>query len=616
MVLSVTEFSHSCIDISTCLRYARACYQYAHYSECVDWCEMLAKQDNQSMVKCLLGKANFHIYQQMQFELRKHLRLQFQFTPKYQEMHRKCYQLARSTIDLLGTALDENLLIQSDELKMLDLAMLDYIMEAKGGHNRCLLCLKKAKLRKSHYFPKSLLESFCRGVPTPENLKILRSATDHHSLDKSPRQMVYSMFCSNCENILSKHGETQFQPQFFNQIYNTCDPAQPAAEQSIKYEEWLYHFCIGIIFRGLAVYHDQSFFNSDVVYKLFQKCRQCLLNVGLQSPSHSTITSTASDQVQPQVAILINPIKEGLEDFQYGSMRKVLNSPLYYLNVAGPLDREKRSRPPQLHCFVVHFGVINIVAPLNSAECEKLPSKCFINSKGGVFLVPADEKRREKIPKGIWKVFQVLAVQSEEEMLVKPAKAAKDYEQKKLREPNKEVQELFQLVESRTKAVQALGTPVHILPSPIPEVPKVLDFLPDQFLVSPKHEPSSVHLPPGHAILVHRNFSLGNDVGETLFLAVGKGGQYSLEKPYLIYHRYEPGLQIHTAFFVSPADLVAHEFLPSERPKDLMERVEWEIIQNVRSVCHVVLPQVLGEKGIVNCTSLLKRIQCHAQALR
>ena len=532
-------------------------------------------------------------------------------------MHRKCYQLARSTIDVLGTALDSNLLdplLQGDELKMLDMAMLDYIMEAKGGHDRCLLCLKKARLRKSHYFPRSLLESFCRGVPTPENLKILRS--DCRSLDKSPKQMVHSMFCSSCENLLSKHGETQFQPQFFNQIYDTRDPARPAAEQSITYGEWLYHFCIGIIFRGLAVHHDQSFFNSDVVYKLFRKCRQCLLNIGLQSPSDSTATSAASDQQQPEVAILVNPTRESSEDFRYGSMRKVLNSPLYYLNVAGPLDSDKRSRPPQMHCFVVHFGVINIVAPLNRAECEALPRECFINSKGGVFLVPADGNRREKIPKGIWRVFQVLAVQSEEEMLVKPAKAAKDYEQKKLREPNEELQELFQLVESRAQAVQALGTPVHVLPSPIPEAPKVIDFLPDKFLVSPKHDPSSVHLPPDHTILVHRNFSLGNDVGETLFLAVGKGGQYSLEKPYLIYHRHEPGLQLHTGFFVSPVDLVAHEFLPSECPKDLMERVEWEIIENVRAVCHVVLPQVLSEKGIVNCTSLLKRIQCHAQTLR
>ena len=36
--------------------------------------------------------------------------------------------------------------------------------------------------------------------------------------------------------------------------------------------------------------------------------------------------------------------------------------------------------------------------------------------------------------------------------------------------------------------------------------------------------------------------------------------------------------------------------------------IEFDVVENFRSVCHIQLSEILGEKGIANCMSLLKRI--------
>lgn len=605
-------------DVSRGLRFAKGCYLYGHYSECVSWCERLTKdlerQEDRNIANNLLGKANFQIYRKIQFQLKKMNQLQLQFSPEYQAQHKRCYEIAKSAIFSLGTALDQNFLdplSKEDERRMLDLALLDYITQARTDPGRCLLCLQKRKLCKSHYFPKAVLERFSRGVATPSDLKIFRPSAEYRGPSKSAKEMVYSMFCTKCENFLSTHGETQFRPQFFSQIYNEADPVQSTAEQEIEYGEWLYQFCLGIIFRGLAISYDEQFINCDKLYGLFQRCRELLRRITPKEFPH--LSSTPPDPIQ--IAILINPSEaRAAEDDQYPHMTKVLNSLLNYIYVQGPLDSDTISRPHKLHCFLVHFGMINILVPINVAECKAMSSEHFIDPKGGTYTVPADEDRGKKIPKGMWKSFQCQAVISEKEVIEWPEKLAKDIERKEYREPSEALQKLFRFVESNRKAMKAQGG--HILPSPIPDVVKVINFLPDQFLVRPSYDPSSVRLPPGHKILVHRNFELSKDIGETLFLAVGSQKPYSREKPYVIYHRYEPGLQLHTGFFVSPMDVVAQEFLVDTWPKMLKERGEWEVIENILSVCHAVLPQVFDEKGIVNCTSLLKRVQLHMETPR
>lgn len=597
---------------------AKGCYLYGHYLESVGWCERITKQtteqENQNTAKFLSGKAKFHVYQKIQLQLKRQSRLQLQFTPEYQAQHKQCYQTAKSVISSLGAALDTSSfdpMLEADERKMLDLALLDYITQARLDPGRCLLCLRKSKLCNSHYFPKSLLECFIRGVATPSNLKVLRPSVEYRGQSKSPKEMVYSMLCASCENFLSKHGESQFRPEFFSQIYDEENPTRSTSRQEIRYGEWLYNFCIGLIFRGIAISYDDQFINCDELYDLFQRCRHLLHGIAPQE--FPGLTSTPPEPIQ--VAILVNPsCGRAVEDSQYPHMTKVLNSLLKYIHVQGPLDSDVISRPHRLHGFIVHFGMINVLVPINPSESKSIPSENFVDPKGGVFIMAADEERGKAIPKGIWKSFQCQAVSSENEILEWPENLAKDIERKEFREPPEVLKKLYRFVESNEEANKALTE--HILPSPIPEVVKVINFLPDQFFVRPTHDPSSVHLPPGHAVLVHRNFELAPNVSESLFLAVGTQKPYSLEKPYVIYHRYEPGLQLNTGFFVSTMDLVAQDFLLDTWPKMLKERAEWEVIENILSVCHAVLPTLFEEKGIVNCTSLLMHARHHLQTSR
>lgn len=594
------------LDDSRSLKYAEACYCYAHYSECVSLCEKLVKtlssEEDKNKTKYLMGRAHFYMYQKMTFHLKKQSRAELQHTQEYQELHKKCYQTAKSVIGLLGNALENGLLLP-EELIMLDMAMLDYITSAKGNCGRCLLCHQKQKLRKSHFFPRALLETFSKGASKPLDHRIFRHSNDYYGPSKSARELYYEMFCSSCENVLSKHGETQFLPQFFLKIYDQSNPEQPTAPQNIEYGGWLYQFCIGLIFRGLAVQYSDIYINSDEVYNLFHKCRGFLRHLNPQEFPHSE----SSPPENITVAVLVNP-SEALEDTQ-PNMKKVLTSEIMsYMNIQSALDDDTISRPHQLHAFVVHFGMINVLVSIEPGGLD-VSSEYIINPKGGSFPVPADKERGLKLPKGIWKAYQINAAKNEIRDIQIPDKVARDYEGKKILKPSELHQALFPIIESHTKAAETSLT--HVMPSSLPEVIKIANFVPDQFIIRPPWAPTSISLPAGHRILVHRNYNLGRGIGDTLFLAVGSDDSYSLDKPYALYHHYEPGLQLNYGNFVSPFNMEAQESLLDRKPKTILKGTEFDIVQNFQSICRIMLPQILSEKGIANCMSLLKRIQSH-----
>ena len=65
----------------------------------------------------------------------------------------------------------------------------------------CKLCLKCARLQKSHYLPKALY-SLCRqGGRNP----IVATTT---VVDESPRQIWKHLLCGECENLLNERGES------------------------------------------------------------------------------------------------------------------------------------------------------------------------------------------------------------------------------------------------------------------------------------------------------------------------------------------------------------------------------------------------------------------------
>jgi len=611
------------------VKYAGNCYQYSHFEECIRVSTKIISSDKEhehsSTARYLLGKSKFHIYQRLQFQLKRMKHVQLKYTQEYQVLHKECYTLAKSAIDMLGQALDKtvlNPLQDHDGLRALDLLLMDYVVEEGKDTGRCFLCLQKRKLRKSHYFPKSLLDEFSKGAVAPDDRKIFDSTSGSvdHGVSKSSRQMVLSLFCDSCEGHLARYGETQFKPQFFKKIYSETDPIQYTIEQKINYKEWLYQFCIGAVFRGIIINYDDICINNSQLYLLLQKCRQIIYSFSPKSfPYYSPEISE-----QLEVALFINPSEPRPEDVQYPYMVKVLNTVLEYMLLQCPVYGDALSRPHRVHCFVVHFGMINIVVPVERSDFAGIPVDNLITPEGGVFLVPADKERAAKLPVGIWKNFQCLAMANEGEMLAKAERDVRAFEAKKLNEPNEAMKKSFRLFESSQKAFAAFAKQVLNLPegsrdkitaaTSTGELRR-FDFLPDQFMVRPPTSPSLVHLPPGHTILIHRNYYFDDTrkSGMTLFLAVGDKDPYSLQKPYLIYHHYENNISISVGFFVSPVNLSVQDFLPDLWTKELKEKVEWSVIDSIRKVCHEMLADTLQIKGILNCASLLKRVQSHKQ---
>ena len=590
---------------SSCLEFARGCYQYGYYSKCSELCEQLSKdptipQSEMNQAMLLLGKANFHLYRKMHFEIQKEKRLQQYYTPSYQAKHKQCYEKAKIVIGKLGAAMDGNFLeMEEEEMKMLDIAMIDHLQET-NKLERCLLCLKHTKLMKSHYFPKSLLKDFCSGLESADDQKVLipRHAYEtYQGTSKSPTQMVYFMFCHDCEQFLSKHGETQFRPEFFCRIYDPNNPIQRKAKQSIEYGDWLYEFCLGIILRGLAVFRKDCLFNSEQIHQLFQKCRHFLLNPdsrGLDSPT---------------VALFISP-PEATPEISGGALNPgSVQAFVQYWHLCIRLDGLRQHGPPQLHSFVVHFAEINIIAVLNEKDVQDIPKECFIMRDGGTYVVPDDESRWQKTPKGIIKGLQRVAKEVDDVYLGLGAKFQEQYEKKKERfhDVPGHVKETF-LISTQGKSEEAAHE-CQQLPRPFSR-PVYVNLLPEPFMVRPSHDRSSVHLPNGHHILLHANLASSDCSGDTIFLCIGNGDPYTLDKPYVIHHHYEPNIQTHMGYFVSPTDLSAQDFLPDKWPKQaLQENLKSKFITNSRSECPDILQKILGAKGFINFASLLKHFQ-------
>ena len=135
-------------------------------------------------------------------------------------------------------------------------------------------------------------------------------------------------------------------------------------------------------------------------------------------------------------------------------------------------------------------------------------------------------------------------------------------------------------------------------------LPKLVSFLPREFTVSRSGQQPIVELPDKHCILIHYLINL-KEGEETLFLCVGNGGQYSVQKPYVIYHYFKSGLELSSGFFISPNDLTAQEFLPET--EDIHEVAKIEPVSVFRQYIHKLLPTILREKGFFTLQSLLFR---------
>lgn len=567
-----------------------ASYTYGHYDQCNKQCDSIleneADHDNHKVQSAQLFRAKclYHAYRKEELILagsnleEKELR----------KIYSKCYTKAREAIISLGKS---NL--DAEASYMIDIAMMEYANETNGlkDINRCLLCQRQEKLVRSHMCPHSILKEFCAASTTPENLRIFDTSSEIGHL-KSPKEVTMYAFCKNCENMLSTFGEQEFLPHFFRKVYSVSDTTGCENEQSIEYGPWLYHFCIGMLFRALIKSKINKFFNSDEVYQFLLMCRSIVLNPSIQKQPSSAL---------PKIYILIGPQKSSDQDQKYGFMNQVLND-AYFATIQSSSLLDGSTKPPYpAHYGIVHIGVINILTIFSPSSSCTLPAEFQVKPVTGVFRVLPEKYRRDSFTPGLWRFFQLFAMERSRLWLERPLAPLQRMQKQKMIKPSPHLENVFHIESSVKSDLTVFET--NILPSPDLSHPRVITLLPSGFQFCPQSNPSGIELPENHQILFH--FAKGDK--EVYFLAVGQGGVFNSSSPYVIYSHCEPGLQFSSGFFIDPVLLTFKEFLPFREGRVLLERLA--IIDDLKANVQEVLKKMLKCKGVTCLHDILQVLQ-------
>ena len=574
----------------------RACYKYHKYVNCLKVFESInpfhdSKETDEA--KLLHAKALFHLFQKEQRSLSK----LSSSIKEYRVQHHSCYLKAKEIIQLLGAALDGGYL-DAEASKFLDLSMIAYVSETNNLKplKRCVLCRRRAPLRRSHLWPESLLQLYKSSVDSPGSHKLFYKISEDGTLSTwSPHQYSYWMFCSECEQTLSRNGETQCIPLIKTHIYNVADPSSSSQHLHIRYKEWLYHFCIGLIFRGLASPDPHvsitAFTNEDEIYELLVLCRQAILDLQKMK------------EISPKFRVTIFFTPTHLQDNvkHSGFINSLLTSFGLFALSDACLSDGSVCKPREAQFFLAHCGVFNIIVPLGKSHGVNLQEECIIAPVKGTYSIPAGEDRLKHLPPGVMTFFRLLADCKEVSFLVQPKKI----EEHSWIEPRPEREKVVGYNAALDQDIEQTGGKIR--PSWLHSNPKELNYLPRAFQIHrPFHHPNSVILPPGHKILLHHTYTIEEDHTVTLFLAVGSDKTFSVSKPYIIQHSSDKqGFQVSTGFFISPETLTATDFLPDNLEKSLTPMGVGLFSKEGPDKLRARIEEMLCRKGFANMYSLL-----------
>ena len=541
-----------------------------------------------SAVKLISGMSKFKLYRREQFLLRQSKSLLP--APEWHRRHQLCYEDAKICIQSLCSVLDDTGKLDDEPSFMLDQAIIDYSTQTNSLFKlrRCALCRKKGKLYHSHVFPHSILEAICSSVSFPTNKKSVDSYRQGHL--RTPKQTTTFLFCSSCEKVFSDHGETQFPPLFFRKVYDEAKPSSILLEQDIEYGEWLYLFCVGIVFRSLCESLDDGYINDSSFYDLFTQCRRCLLD--------PTRAKSVTDDQRPLLAMIINPTRGDEEDVKYGFINFALTSGLGLTTLSIlTLDALVPLSPLKVHFVFVSFGVFSLIALVERENAEYLSKECFINPHGGIYHVLEDAKRREIIPTGLWKLFRETAEEHEkryvEGMMLNVSKH-------QIEDPDPDRASTFGIADAFQSDVAAFGN--VIVPAPLQDNNKVINHIPAGFSVTNLPGQQLLCLPQGHRCIMHFNIILADGEGATIFLAVENNLSCPDSIPFIIYHEYLEGVQINSAFYIDRDTAVAGQYF-LDKSKEIVNRSQG--VEELHSNIDSVLPMLLDSKGIQSLKSLL-----------
>ena len=525
-------------DVHSWFQYAYTSFVCGHLDNCISWSRRVLDQLKESEdplinnCKLLLGKSLAQKYSREQRLLEIRMEYFSATDLGRNKAVKDCYEKAKNAILHLGYSLDNGILDDEGSM-LLDFAMIDYAREinALNKCNRCLLCRKWGKLCRSHICPESLLKEIAKANFEEGEDFTVASMTGKPDI-RTPGTETKWLLCGTCEQLLSRHGETQFAEKFFRLLYPEI------RSTAIKYDEELYNFCVGVAFRALCLTNFSDLYNRSEIYSLFVACRKHLSNIA--SKYHQYGYGPPETQGKPEFFIFRNPVglysTEGVrEDILSGVLQSsyvVHISPYHLKNgdksiVAGGCF------------FIAIIGGITMLTKFSPDQSFMMPQSFVpISPDGGEYLVPSEVQRWMDIPPGMMEILKesVISIQSRISERFwgklpvpnkhKPTIIPKSWDTEISQQPDPPLPDTL-------KELQ-----VRLLSGIVQEAVTVVNLLPEGFNISRKSSFSRVTLPLGHAVLKHAHSQEkqatlllatdGNDCYKTYVIAIQQRHQREL----------------------------------------------------------------------------------------
>ena len=408
----------------------KCCFAYRNYDRCAQLCKEILPLPEAELLR---GKSLYHIYRTKQRKLRMY---QVSMPQKdFYTEHKACYDIVKEVIKLLGHAVDNKAVADASIKKMLDFAMLDYMLEANKLKDvgRCFLCLKREeqdsptataddskqslheaeevakpnkskksakKIHASHLIPQSAIKRLANQDPAVKgevSKNILFGAFGtklKDTVQRTPGTCTLYMLCTSCEHMLNVKGEQPFL-RIFEKLY---DPASHNEECEVLYGEELYHFCVGLIFRTLCPSPD-DYINTAEVYQLLVNCRKFLM---VDNPVHMVNEMSS-------IYFFICPTDE--PDFDE-AMRlfMVENSASYTSKVSldCPLEGLGTFESVLANFFMIKLGIFIVLVKFSPMRMYDIPERFLVNPRGGSYSIPTHEQRKGVLPLGVWTALNLL----------------------------------------------------------------------------------------------------------------------------------------------------------------------------------------------------------------
>lgn len=281
------------------------------------------------------------------------------------------------------------------------------------------------------------------------------------------------------------------------------------------------------------------------------------------------------------------------------------HAPFLFALTDKDLKTGSRITPRACQFFLARIGILNFLLLFDDTLKGFLPSEAKINVSHGEFVVPPEAKRISIIPKGIDQILEDLAVETQKNFLESSVATLWNLKLSDATPPPIQQTATYMAMNSDVMKLEETlltGQSLNSL--------QQLNFLPPGFKL--EHSNGLVTLPNGHQIVFHGNFEIEMEGSEpfhiTLFLAAGNessSGIFTLKKPYVIFHRYQPGLEITLGYFINPDTLSTVRFLPDPNPKFMSHKIGNQL--RIKAFTETLLPQLMKLRGLRSYFTVVHR---------